>query len=249
MKIVIIEDEQPAAAKLAADLVRMDPSPEIVTTLNSVSAAIQWFQCNPQPDLILSDIELTDGLSFTIFEKVPISCPVIFITAYDEYWQKAFESNSIDYILKPAKKEQLQAALNKFYKLRQHFAANFQQLIKTHKESSEFRKRFLVKQGNNLIAVKADEIAYCYANNKLVCIVDRQGKQYLLDDSLTDIESQLDPNIFYRVNRKYIAHIEAISRISTYGKGKLLLQLNPPVKDEVIVSPETAQAFKSWMTR
>lgn len=249
MKIIIIEDEQPAAAKLAADLGRLDAPPEIVAILNSVSAAVRWFQHNPQPDLILSDIELTDGLSFTIFEKVAFSCPIIFITAYDEYWQKAFESNSIDYILKPAKKEKLQAALDKFDKLRQHFSANFQQLMDAHKESSGFKKRFLVKQGNNLISVKAEEIAYCYAVNKLICMVDMQGKQYLLDDSLSDIESQLDPSIFYRINRKYVANIDAISRISTYGKGKLLLQLNPPVKDEVIVSPETVQAFKAWMTR
>lgn len=250
MKVVIIEDERPAAEKLAADLKKISNPPELLAVLNSVEAAIKWFKEQPQPDLVFMDIELTDGLSFIIPEKAKLSCPIIFVTAYDEYWQKALELNSVDYILKPVKLEKLEAAIKKYDFLKQHFSASYQQLLEWHRRGgSNYKKRLLVKQGVNYHAVKTEDIAYYYAVNKLVCLVDKEGKKLLLDNSLSDIEVELNPILFFRLNRKYIVNIDAISKISAYGKGKLQIQLKPATKEEIIVSAENVLPFKTWMTR
>jgi len=248
MNIVIVEDEKPAAEKLQKALQQVDDSFVINAVLGSIAAATAWFGNHPQPDLIFMDIELTDGLSFKIFEKASITCPVIFITAYDDYWQEAFEYNSIDYLLKPIKQEKLETALNKYDKLKQHFAGNFRQLQQYHQQpESRFKKRYLVKRGADLIAVKAEDIAYCYATHKLVCMVDKAGQKFILDKSLADMEKELEPTQFFRINRKYIANINAVKKIRLYGKGKLLIELAPPVDEEVIISNENVGAFKEWM--
>lgn len=249
MTVIIVEDEKPAAEKLVKSLASIDPSIQVAAVLPSVKDTISWLHQNPVPELILMDIELTDGLSFRVFEKVSINCPVIFVTAYDEYWQEAFEHNSIDYLLKPVKQEKLEAALRKYDKVKQYFAANYQNLINwpTTNPSGTFKKRFLVKRGTDYQSIRTDDIAYFYAAHKLVCMVDHKGQKFILDQSLSDIEGQLDPAMFYRVNRKYLLNMGAIKRIKSYPKSKLLLEVEPPLHEEVIISQENVSAFKAWM--
>ncbi len=247
MKVLIIEDEKPAAEKLLKAIRQTDPSIEVQAVLNSIKTSVEWLQQNPMPDLLFMDIELGDGLSFKIFEKVNISSPVIFCTAFDEYWQEAFEHNSIDYLLKPVKQEKLEAALSKYEKLKQYFASNFQQLQQWQQPAGAYKKRFLVKRGTDYISIKTDDIAYFYATHKLVCMVDNKAQKFILDQSLAEIEKQLDPSQFYRVNRKYLVNLSAIKKIKTYPKSKLQLEVEPAVAEEIIISQENVSAFKEWM--
>ncbi|MDP4262714.1 MAG: LytTR family DNA-binding domain-containing protein [Bacteroidota bacterium] len=249
MKVIIIEDEKPAAEKLLKAIQKADSSIEVPALLNSVNASVEWLQQNPMPDLLFMDIELSDGLSFKIFEKINITTPVIFCTAFDEYWQEAFEHNSIDYLLKPVKQDKLETALNKYAKLKQHFSSGFQQLLQWQQQSAGngYKKRFLVKRGTDYISVRVEDIAYFYAAHKLVCMVDKKKQKFILDQSLTDIEKQLDPAQFYRVNRKYLVQLTAIKKIKTYPKSKLQLELEPVVSEDIIISQENVSAFKEWM--
>jgi two-component system, LytTR family, response regulator len=250
MKIVIIEDEKPAAEKLKKAIAQYDSSIQLLAVLGSSRSASEWFQQNPGPDLVFMDIELTDGLSFQIFDQCVITCPIIFTTAYDEYWQESFDYNSIDYLLKPIKQDNLENAINKYKKLQQHFTTNYAALfqeLQLPNRSSSFRKRFLVKKGIDLVSIRTDEIAYCYAAHKLSFIVDHKAQQFILDKSLTDLEKELDPALFFRINRKYLLNIHHIRRVKTHSKSKLLVELNPAPGEEIIVSQENTASFKKWM--
>ncbi len=249
MKVLIIEDEKPSAEKLQKSLQKTSCNPEVIAVLKDVESSVQWFKKHNCPDLVFMDIELTDGNSFTIFEKAVISCPVIFTTAYDDYWQKAFEHNSIDYLLKPVRQEKLDAALAKYDTLKKHFSDNFRQMIDFHREphTGEYRKRFLVKRGADYISIKTADIAYFYATHKLICLVEGGGQKFILDQSLADIEKQLDPSLFYRVNRKFLVNMNAIKKIRSYGKSKLLLEIEPAVNEEVLISQENVMPFKEWI--
>ncbi|MEP6724246.1 MAG: LytTR family DNA-binding domain-containing protein [Bacteroidota bacterium] len=249
MKVIIIEDEKPAAEKLQKAIIQASKDISVEAVLGSVHAATEWLQQNQSPDLIFMDIALTDGLSFKIFENVTITCPVIFTTAFDEYWQEAFEHNSIDYLLKPVKQEKLETALQKFEKLKQFFTVNFQQLQQWRKQTdtASYKKRFLVKRGMDYITIRAEEVAYFYATHKLVCMVDNKGQKFILDKSLADLEKETDPAQFYRLNRKFLVNIQAIKKIKTWPKSKLLIEVNPPVNEEIIVSQENVSAFKEWV--
>ena len=249
MKVIIIEDEKPAAEKLLKAIRKADPSVEVQAVLNSIHSSIEWLQQNPMPDLLFMDIQLGDGSSFRIFENINITSPVIFCTAYDEYWQEAFEHNSIDYLLKPVRQEKLETALNKYDKLKKHFASGFQQLQQwqQQQQGAGYKKRFLVKRGTDYISVHTEDIAYFYATHKLVCMVDNQGQKFILDQSLADIEKQLDPALFYRVNRKFLVQLGAIKKIRTYPKSKLQLEVAPSINEDIIISQENVSAFKQWM--
>ena len=250
MRVIIIEDEVPASEKLAKALRNLDSRINIVAILSSVQSTIEWFKNNSMPELIFMDIELTDGHSFKIFNEVDIQSPVIFTTAFDEYWQEAFEHNSIDYLLKPVREEKLASALQKLDRIKQHFEAKFRQLQSWESENKteRYKKRFLVKRGVDFFSIKATEIAYFYAAHKLVCMVDSKGQKFILDKSLSDVEDEIDPSMFYRVNRKYLVNMDAIKRISSQGKGKLLLELSPSVTEEILISPENAPRFKEWIS-
>jgi DNA-binding LytR/AlgR family response regulator len=247
MKIVLIEDEKPAAEKLKKALLKVNSSFEIVAVLGSVQSAEEWFSEQPMPELLFMDIELSDGLSFQLFDKIKITCPIIFCTAYDEYWQEAFEHNSIDYLLKPVNQDKLEQALSKYETLKQHFAQNLQQLLQSQQRTTDFKKRFLVKRGADYISIKTEDIAYFYATHKLVCMVDHQNQKFILDQSLADLEKETDPSVFYRVNRKYLVNVSAIQKIKSYPKSKLQLELQPTAQEEVIISQENVTAFKEWM--
>jgi DNA-binding LytR/AlgR family response regulator len=246
MRTIIIEDEKPAAEKLMKAIAKADPAIDVLTICNSIGEAIHWLMNNPIPELIFMDIELSDGLSFEIFEKINITCPVIFTTAYDEYWQEAFENNSIDYLLKPIKQDKLETALNKYEMLKKYFSRRLNDLLQKQ-SNGEYKKRFLIKRGTDYISLKTDDIRYFFAAHKLVCIVDNRGQKFITNQSLNDIEKQIDPSHFYRVNRKYLVHINAIKKIRAFPKSKLLLELEPINKDEIIISQENVAAFKEWM--
>jgi two-component system LytT family response regulator len=248
MRTLIIEDEKPAADKLKKAIQKAGLGIEIIAQLDSVQSAVQWLRTQEQPELVFMDIELSDGLCFKIFETVSVPCPIIFTTAYDEYWQEAFELNSIDYLLKPVKQEKLEAALKKYDTLKQYFASNFQQLMQTKQTNlPAYKKRFLVKRGTDYISVKTEDISYFYATHKLVCMVNKKAEKFILDISLSDIEKQIDPVSFYRINRKYLVNMSAIKRIRAYPKSKLEVEVEPPVNDEIIISQENVAAFKDWM--
>jgi two-component system, LytTR family, response regulator len=249
MKVIIIEDEKPAAEKLQKAIAQYDNRIEVLAILGSVETSVNWILNHPYPALIFMDIELSDGLSFKIFDQCTIDCPIIFTTAYDDYWQEAFEYNSIDYLLKPIKQEKLEAALKKYLTLRQYFAANFQQLIQWQNgpQHEKYKKRYLVKRGPDYVTIKTEDIAYFYATHKLVCMVDNKNQKFILDKSLADLEKEIDPAQFYRANRKYLINISAIQKIKLYPRSKLLLEVSPVINEEIIISQENVSEFKEWM--
>ena len=249
MTAIIIEDEKPALEKLKRGLTKANPDIEVLACLTSVEQARSWLGANKHPDVIFMDIELSDGLSFQILEHSSIQSPIIFTTAYDEYWQEAFEHNSIDYLLKPIKQEKLELALSKYQRLKEHFAGNLQNLLSWQKGNSTYKKRFLVKRGADYVSIKVEDIAYFYASHKVVCLVNNQSQKFILDESLSELEAQLDPSMFYRVNRKYLVNLNAIQRIRSYPKSKLQLDLIPAVEEEVLIAQENVAFFKDWMNR
>lgn len=249
MKVIIIEDERIAAEKLMLSIKACNNTIQLMAVLGSVQDTVEWLLANPQPDLIFMDIQLTDGLSFKIFDHVKVNCPVIFTTAYDDYWQQAFEYNSIDYLLKPIQQEKLEATFAKYESIKKYFSNHFQTLMQYHQNpgAEKIKKRFLVKRGVDYVAVKVEDIAYFYAVHKLVCMVERNGQKFILDKSLADIEKEVDPAIFYRANRKYLINITAIKRIKSYPKSKLQLEVHPAIEEEIIISQENVSDFKNWM--
>jgi two-component system LytT family response regulator len=244
MKVVIIEDEAPAADRLKKMLAATDRGIEVAAVLDTLAGARAWFGVNGTPDLIFMDIQLSDGLSLDLVRGVGIGCPVIFVTAYDDYWQEAFEYNGIDYLLKPVKRERLEGALGKFVELREFFARRYKDLL-DYRES-EFRNKFLVRRGSEFVSIPVEEIAFFYASHKLVCLVRKDGAKFLLDQSLAEIEKQVDGSVWFRVNRKYLVNSAAIRKVSILAKSKLKVYVAPAVSEELIVSSENSALFKKW---
>lgn len=256
MNILLIEDEYLAVEKLEAQLLRYDPKIQIVGMIDSIRNAVKWFQENPAPDLAFFDIHLSDGNSFDIFQQVNVKCPVIFTTAYDEYAIKAFKVNSVDYLLKPISNEDLGAALDKFKTLRQPQAptpppVDMEMLLHMlHQKDSatpQYKNRFLVKSGQKIRSIATDEIAYFYAEDKIVFLVTNMGQRYITDYTLDTLQELLNPEDFYRLNRQFISHIHAIDEIHPYLKGRLKVYVRPTTDKEVIISSERAASFKEWL--
>lgn len=252
MKVLIVEDEVPAAQRLQ-DLLDEYGGIKVLEILPSVESTIKWLQTHALPDLIFLDIHLSDGLSFEIFKQVTVKCPVIFCTAYDQYALDAFQLHSIDYLLKPIPYDKLYNSLEKMKDIRQSFttAANPIQMndivnmIK--KGETSYKSRFMVKSGAKIKAIKTDDIAYFYSHNKLSLLVTRQGEKFPIDYSLDELIHMLNPGFFFHVNRKLIIHIDAAKEIHPYFKGRLKLILHPPIEEEVIVSGQKTPAFKDWL--
>lgn len=254
IRLILIEDEPLAAERLCRMLDKSGETVEVVAVLESVSQARKWFAQNPSPDLVLSDIQLGDGISFQIFESHLVTCPIIFTTSYDEYAIRAFKVQSIDYLLKPVKPEDLQQALLKFRKIQETVQApwkDFQQKIGQMMEHLEVRKpqyreRFVVKQADQLIPVATSEIAYFFTRNEWVCLCTLEGRQFMIDFTLEELHDLLDPRHFFRLNRQYFASASAIQRAHNHLNGKLKLDLMPAPGEEVFVSREKAQHFRAW---
>lgn len=254
MKTIIIEDEYPAAERLQKMIQKVDNTIEILAVLGSIEIAKRWFSDNPSPDLIFSDIQLSDGLSFVIFEEMAIKCPIIFTTSYDEYALKAFKVKSIDYLLKPIKAHELTTAIEKFKEsqptfLAKEYSAKIQSLLESLPHTkTKYKTRFLVQQQDQLIPVAQHEIAYFFTANENVCLIKNDNKQFLVDYTLEELEKTLDPKFFFRINRQYISTMSAVKKIHPHFNGKLKLILSPEPNEEVLVSREKAQLFKDWIT-
>lgn len=246
MNVVIIEDELPAQAKLESMLQQLRPDIRVVARLGSVKDSLQWLAQNQQPDLVFVDIQLSDDHSFEIFRKHPLQCPVIFTTAFDKYILESFEFNSIDYLLKPITEEKLKRSLDKVQKLELHFIqGNILRLI-NNSQQSPARYRLVARKGTEFVALDADDIAYFYTEHKIVFVKDFNGRQLIVDRNLAEFEAELDKTKFFRINRKYIAHLKAIDRFKP-DNGKIQVFLKPETKEEVHVSKETAPEFRSWI--
>jgi len=249
MKVLIIEDEPLAAERLTNLLPECDSSIEIEAVLESVTAAIDWLSAH-RTDLIFLDIHLSDGLSFEIFDRLPIDTPVIFTTAYDNYAVKAFQLNSIDYLLKPFDIEALLMALEKLSRWREPARANLYELLQAAKlQNQHFQKRFLVYTGQKIKTIPVESVAYFFAENKSVFLVSTDKVQYLLDFTLDNLEKVLDPQLFFRVNRQFILGLRAIETMYPYTKGRVKIDVQPPIAKEVIVSVDRAARFKMWLNQ
>ncbi len=251
MKVLILEDEQLAAEALSnmlQDLVEA----EVVGMIPSIEAGRQWFQENERPELILSDIRLQDGISFQLFQELEIKVPIIFVTAYDHYAIKAFEVNSIDYLLKPIDSEQLKGAFDKIKERRLSGgnASQFDNLISLMNEAKKtYRSRFLIKAGQKIKAVGIDKVAYFYSLNKLTYLVTYDGQRLPLDVTLEVLEEQVDPDQFYRANRQFIVGFESISELHPYFKGRIKVVLDPANELELVVSADKTRQFKAWLDK
>lgn len=245
MKVVIIEDEKPAARLLKRKVENLNC--EVIAVLSSVTESIEWFLQNEHPDLVLVDIQLSDGLSFEIFEQVEIKSSVIFTTAYDEYALKAFKLNSIDYLLKPIDENELKAAIEKFLSLQNKTVFNQQSLNNVY--NSNFKKRFVVKTGNIIKIIDVNDIECFYSAFKSSFLTTNESRSFGLDDSLESIEKEVSTDDFFRVNRQFLINLKAIKEISIYSNSRLKISLNNYKEEEIIVSREKVQAFKEWISR
>lgn len=247
MKILIVEDEMAAARRLEKLLLEVLPDAEVVGLPDSIAATVNWLDENPLPDLVLMDIHLADGESFQLFDIADIKCPVIFITAYDEYALKAFKVNAIDYLLKPVKRTELEAALQKFQaRTASTSAIDYRKLAQAMQDAHQ-PKRFLIRLGQQIHLVDSSEIAYAYTDQKLTFMVSHQGKRFPSDQSLDRLEELLPVKDFFRINRQFIIHINAIREMHAYSKSRVKLDLNPATDLDTVVSTERSPLFKKWL--
>ncbi len=250
MKAIIIEDEKPAARRLGRLLAEFGVS--VATMLHSVEESIVWFQENEHPDLIFLDIQLSDGLSFEIFDVIQVKSAIIFTTAFDEYALQAFKLNSIDYLLKPIDDEELEIAIKKFKELqpkKEQISVDFEDIKKLliNPLEREYKKRFTTKVGQHLKIINADEVECFYSENKGTYAATTDGRNYLLDTTLENLEEELSPKIFFRISRKFYVNINHIKDIVSYTNSRLQIKLNTFKEQEIIVSRERVKDFKLWL--
>ena len=253
MKILIIEDELPAAKQLTKMLAQIDPSVSVIETIDSVESSVKWLNTFPTPDAIFMDIQIADGLSFDIFTQVEIACPVIFTTAFDQYAIKAFKVNAIDYLLKPIDEDELSEAVQKIKNKKIELAAppqysgQFYQNLLQNIAKQDFKDRFLIKTGQSFSSIETSEIAYFFSEESLTqCLVFNQ-KKHIIEHPLDELERLLNPKDFFRINRKLILNIKAIQKISPHFNGRLKLELAPQYREEVFVARERVGDFKGWL--
>jgi len=249
LKAIIIEDERLAMQDLVNTLYDVAPDVQVAAKLFSVKESIEYLSGSTDADIIFSDVQLADGLSFEIFNYTDIEIPIVFITGYDEFIMNAFEYNGIDYLLKPVSKDDLSKAIMKYKMLEKHFNSGSKRMHNLiHQFGSKKKTRLLVRKGLENISLRLDEIALFYTENKIVYVVDHTGKKYLVDKNLTDLEEELDDSMFFRANRQYIVNINYVKGFKAYEKVKLLVDLTlPEISHCIIISQETAPAFRKWM--
>lgn len=253
MKVIIIEDEIHNRRMLEGMIRKLRIDWEIIAALESVKSSVKWLNSNEHPDLIFMDIQLTDGVSFSIFDRLKINSLIIFTTAYDEYAIQAFKVNSIDYLLKPIKEGELEFAISKFemahkYIREENEQPNYQEILNAIKKGEKkYRQRFLVSGHTALSKIATEDIAYIYSENKLTSAVCFDGKEHVIDHSLDKLEEELSPEKFYRANRQYILNIDSVHKIESYFGGKLIVKLVAPFKSTITVSRLKAASFKYWI--
>lgn len=255
MITLIIEDEKLAAERLIKLIDKYDNRIEVLKVLDSVERSVEWFVSNPHPDIVFMDIQLADGLCFEIFELTKVRSPVIFTTAYDEYTIKAFKVNSVDYLLKPIDYEELAAAMEK-YKL--NFGPKKNKEFKPDDELydklirrfiHQYKNRFVIKVGLHIRSIPVEEIDYFYVSEKSTFICTEAGKNYAVDYYLEQVESLIDPGLFFRISRKFIINLNAIKDIIAYSNSRLKIVLKNPPDEDAIVSREKVKDFKRWLDR
>jgi two-component system response regulator LytT len=252
MKVLIVEDEELAVKKLQKTLAGVDDSIEVVGVADSIKSTVKWLQLHPSPDLILMDIELADGQSFEIFKLTEVKSPVIFTTSYDEYALKAFKVNSVDYLLKPIQQDELQAALNKYKKMREDKKTdlsidNLVKELQQKLQPREYRKRFLVKHAQKLVSIEVEEIAYFYSDGRLNFFKTSDNRKFVVDYTMDELEEMLDPDRYFRISRSFYVSVNSIEKIDDYFGNRLILQLKPALDKEALVSREKVTDFKKWM--
>ena len=260
MIVLLLEDEYPAAERLQRLLLQAAPEAQVAAVLDSVASTLQWLATNPAPDLILSDIQLADGLSLEVFEQTVVRSPVIFTTAYDAYAIRAFKANSVDYLLKPVKLAELTTALTKLREWRSpavspttstptdDTAQRFERLLDSlPRPGQQYKTRFLVRHGEQLLPLPATQAAWFQSRHETTTLAATDGRRFVVDYTLEQLEQLLDPRQFFRLNRQFLAQLPSVQRLHPYFNGKLLLDLQPAPSEEVIVSREKAGAVKQWL--
>lgn len=250
-KVVIIEDEPLAAGELETTIKEVDPEIEILAKLDSVKSSIEWLKKN-EVDLIFSDIHLGDGKSFEIFDKLNIETPIIFTTAFDKYAIQAFKRNSLDYLLKPIGRKELEYALKQFWNIHKQIKkVDYQSLFTDLKfpVSTKFQERFMVTYGETYLSIGVSEVAYFFSEDRYTYLVSKQDRKHIISYNLTELESRLDPKDFFRINRKFIVSFSSIEKMSAHTKSRVKLQLKPalPYSMEAVVSVEKSGEFKKWL--
>jgi len=260
MIVLLLEDEYPAAERLQRLLLQAAPEAQVAAVFDSVASTLQWLATNPAPDLILSDIQLADGLSLEVFEQTVVRSPVIFTTAYDAYAIRAFKANSVDYLLKPVKLAELATALTKLREWRSpavspvipipadDTAQRLERLLDSlPRPGQQYKTRFLVRHGEQLLPLPATQAAWFQSRHETTTLAATDGRRFVVDYTLEQLEQLLDPRQFFRLNRQFLAQLPSVQRLHPYFNGKLLLDLQPAPSEEVIVSREKAGAVKQWL--
>lgn len=251
MKVIIVEDEIAASENLAYLLNTIDSTIEILTVVDSVKSAVDYFSSPTDAELVFMDIHLADGISFEIFEQVKVNIPIIFTTAYDQYAIQAFKVNSVDYLLKPLNEDELSEAIKKFENTsKQTHPINNQiqgmlELLQT--KSKAYKSTYLVQKRDELIPIKTQDISYFYIDTGIVKAVTFNNQSYIINKKLEDIEVELNPEQFHRVNRQFILNKNAIANIKFYFNGKLIINVNPPSQERIVASKAKANDVKNWM--
>jgi len=250
MRILLIEDEKPAFKLLKKQIESHFPDAEIFGNLDSIASSISWFQQNPAPDLIFCDIQLADGISFDIFEKVKLSTPIIFTTAFDQYAIKAFQVNAIDYLLKPIDPIDLERAVVKFKanQIRSTIELDVLKDLLSPKKVN-YKSRFLVRYGEKIQSVPIEDISLFSSEERITFLHTHEGKKYVLERTLEQTEAQLNPTDFFRLNRKYLCSMSSIDGIFSYSNSRLKVTLKNSKDQDILISREKVSAFKDWLDR
>jgi two-component system, LytTR family, response regulator LytT len=251
MRVLIVEDEIAAARRLAKMLNSIEPKSELLAITDSISTTINWLKENNEPDLILMDIHLADGSSFKIFEKVKVKCPIIFTTAFDQYAIQAFKVNSIDYLLKPIKQDELAFSLMKLNE-KNLASSNIdidRLIMELRKPQQNYQQRFIVQFADKLKSIEISSIAYFMAMEKSVFLVAEDGHRFAIDYTIDRLDEVLDPKLFFRINRKFIICFNSIKGMFSYSKSRVKIDLIPNPETEVIVSSDRAANFKEWLNQ
>ncbi|MCM4169612.1 Sensory transduction protein LytR [Arenibacter antarcticus] len=253
MKVVIVEDELAASENLAFILKNIEDSIEILAVLDSVKESIAYFSKSNEAELVFMDIHLADGLSFEIFDSIEIEAPIIFTTAYDQYALQAFKLNSIDYLLKPIDEDELALSLEQYkgqFKGKGLYTEQVAGLLNLiNKQKTTYKSMYLVNHRDQMIPLKTENIAYLYIETGTVKAVTDKNQTYTMEQNLEDLENDLDPTIFYRINRQFIVRRDAIKGIQQYFNGKLIVNVTPPSHERIVVSRAKSSEFKNWMNQ
>lgn len=253
IRVAIVEDEKPAARVLAAMISELRPEWEVLMLPGNISGAVEWFSSHEHPDIVFLDIQLSDGNSFIFIERArPQSC-IVFTTAYDEYAVRAFTVNSIDYLLKPVRKERLEDAVKRYEKLVLSHSEKtrrdeiLEAIRSFDTRDKKYRTRFLVTGVMDSYTLRAEDVAFFHTEEKIVFAVDKNGREHMIDLNLNQLSDQLDPNCFFRANRQVILNIDSVVKIEQHSQNRILVKTAPRMKEPLVVSREKAAAFKLWL--